>query len=208
MVAQLIALAAVLAAILVPFAVEWFKGTKWKDEQNRIIGINAWAEQVAPPGTPPGYCHLKYVVRNGSNNDITDIAVVPPGRDKLRFVSVVHAGGKHEEVDPNLRALDPTFADYPVELLFTDSWGILWHKHRKVERVKALHSSPRTIRDYTPHHRNPNGMSSAIRQGSIIFAACIVAAMIAYGIAASKPPDSTTEKPSPEATASTKKAGS
>ncbi|WP_143673828.1 hypothetical protein [Streptomyces sp. or20] len=208
MVAQLIALAAVLAAVLVPFAVEWFKGTRWKDEQNRIIGINAWAEQVTPPGTPAGYCHLKYVVRNGSSNDITDVAVVPPGRDKLRFVSVVHASGKHEEVDPALRVLDPSFADYPVELLFTDSWGILWHKHRKVERVKALHSSPRTIRDYCPHHRNPNGMSSAMRQGLITFAACLVAAAIAYGVAAFGFSSNATDKPSPKAPAATKKAGS
>ncbi|MEU8933333.1 hypothetical protein AB0D30_26050 [Streptomyces sp. NPDC048409] len=185
MLAQLLAVAAVLAAIVVPFAVEWFKGTRWKDEQNRVIGVNAWAEQVTLPSTPPGYCHLQYVVRNGSNNDITDVAVVPPGRDKLRFMPVVHAATQESEIDPNLRQLDPSFNDYPIEVLFTDNWNLHWHQHRELERVKVVNSNPRTIRDYAPHPRNPRGMSKVRREALLVFAGCTVAALLAYGIAAS-----------------------
>jgi len=206
-VAQLLALASVLVALIVPFAVEWFKGTRWKDEQNRIIGVNAWAEQITPSGTPAGYCHLRYVVRNASNNDITDVAVVPPGRDKLRFTPVVHGGTQESEVDPNLRQLDPNFSDYPVELLFTDSWGLHWHQHRRLERVQAVNSNPRTIRDYTLHSRNPKGMNVARRQGFLVLSGCLVAAMLAYGIAASDVGNSD-KSPEPDSTSPRKKTGS
>jgi hypothetical protein len=205
-VAQLLALAAVLVAILVPFGVEIYKGTRWKDEQNRVVSINAWAEQVTPSGTPSGYCHLKYVVSNGSGNDIMDVAVVPPGRDKLRFVHVIHAGTTEEEVDPNLRKLDPNFSDYPVELLFTDRWGLLWHQHRRLERVRAIGPNPRTIRDYEPH-RNPRGMAAVWRQGLAIVAGCFVVAAVAFGIAVGVDDPGDGNSPKPGSTAPTKKAG-
>ncbi|MFD9001141.1 hypothetical protein ACFV0T_09265 [Streptomyces sp. NPDC059582] len=216
MLAQLIALASVLVALIAPFAVEWFKGTKWKDEQNRVIGVNAWAEQFSPTGTPPGYCHLKYVVRNSSPNDITDVAVVPPGRDKLRFIPVVNAGAQEAEVDPNLRQLDAAFSSYPVELVFTDSWNLLWHQHRRLERVKAVNAIPRTIRDYIPHPRNPQGMATARRRGLLVLAGCIVAAIVSYGVSSSglaapnsnSPKNKTTESPNQSPSGRAKKAGS
>ncbi|MFF3879184.1 hypothetical protein [Streptomyces sp. NPDC001978] len=216
MVAQLIALASVLVALIAPFAVEWFKGTRWKDEQNRVIGVNAWAEQFTPPGTPPGYCHLKYVVRNSSPNDITDVAVVPPGRDKLRFIPVVHAGAQESEVDPNLRQLDASFSNYPVELVFTDSWSLLWHQHRRLERVTAVNAMPRTIRDYVTHPRNPQGMAVARRRGLLMLAGCVVAAIVAYGVASSglatpgpeSPKNKNTESPKQSPSRQAKRAGS
>ena len=204
MVAQLIALAAVLVALVVPFAVEWFKGTRWKDEQNRVIGVNAWAEQVTPVGTPTGYCHLKYVVQNGSPNDITDVAVVPPGRDKLRFIPVVRAGTQESEIDPNLRQIDVGFNNYPVELVFTDRWNLLWHQHRRLERVKSANSIPRTIRDYVVHPRNPQGMAVAGRRGLLVLAGCLVAAIVSYGVSSSGVGGPDTDSPKPENSKSAK----
>lgn len=141
-----------------------------------------------PNSLPPvahaaGYCHLKYIVSNGSGNDIADVAVVPPGRDKLQFVHVIHAGSKAFEVDSALRKMDPQFADYPVELLFTDRWGLTWYVHWRMDRVKSLVPNPRTIRDYRPH-RNPQGMATLRRQGYAMLAGVVVVVAVACGVVA------------------------
>ncbi|MDC7337195.1 hypothetical protein PQR15_12625 [Streptomyces lydicus] len=204
-----------LVSLIVPFAVEWWKGTKWRDEQNRVLGVDAWAEQFTPIGTPPGYCHLRYIIRNNSPNDITDVAVVPPGRDKLRFAPVVHAGSQHSEVDPNLRQIDPVFSHYPVELLFTDRWNIIWYQQRELRRVKEVNSHPRTIRDYATHSRNPRGMVVARRQGYLVLAGCVVAALVSVGVSASglgasdgqSPKQGTPESPKPSHSRPAEKAG-
>ncbi|WP_405728933.1 hypothetical protein OG607_27500 [Streptomyces sp. NBC_01537] len=216
MLAQLVAIASVLVALIGPFAVEWWKGTKWKDEQSRVLGVDAWAEQFAPVGTPSGYCHLKYVVRNNSQNDIADVAIVSPGRDKLRFIPVVHAQSQEFEIDPNLRQIDTAFSHYPVELLFADRWNIIWYQHREFQRVKTNSSNPRTIREYVIHPRNPKGMAAARHQGLLVFAGCVVAALVALGISASglgapdgpSPKQGTTESPKPSNSRSAGKAGS
>jgi len=175
---------AVLATVVTPFAVEWFKGTRTNEAQAHISGINAWAEEVVPtsPACPTGYCHLKYVIRNNSSNEIRQVAVVQPGRDKLNYIPAIQAGApQYEEVDPGLRRIDPSFAGYPVEIIFTDSRGRTWHKHRITERVRSLVAHPSAIRDYEPY-RNPVGINVVTwRVLSTILALAVVAAL-SYGI--------------------------
>ncbi|MEV5383882.1 hypothetical protein [Streptomyces sp. NPDC052721] len=184
MVTEILTAVGVVVALATPFLVEIYKGSRANDEQNHISGINAWAEEFVPPsaGCPPGYCHLKYVIRNASGNDIHQVAVVQPGRDKLNFIPVVHAGGPdYVEIDPGLRLVDPAFAGYPVEITFVDSKGRTWHKHRVSERVRPLLAHPRSIRDYESH-KNPRGMKTVARQVLLAGVAIVITSALTYGM--------------------------
>ncbi|MGA4842135.1 hypothetical protein [Streptomyces sp. G45] len=180
---EILAILGVVVAFVTPFLVEVYKRSRANDEQSHISGINAWAEQFVPtsPACPPGYCHLKYVIRNASGNDIRQVAVVQPGRDKLSFVPFIQSGGPdYEEIDPGLRMMDPAFASYPVEIIFVDSKGRTWHKRQVSERIRPLLPHPQLIRDYEPC-KNPRGVKVLSQQVPWVVALA-VAVMVATNL--------------------------
>ncbi|MFB6550242.1 hypothetical protein [Streptomyces sp. NPDC056405] len=180
MAAVVVGIMAVIAALVAPILQEIFKKTRINDALAYISGIHASAEEVILPACPPGYCHLKYVIRNNSSNAITKAAIIQPGRDKLNMVNLISPGGvSHEEIDPQLRQVSVGFTTYPVAFLFTDNLGRTWHKRTfgAPERVKAKVTHPESIDDFEKY-RNPDGWAAVGRRAT---AALLVVAFLASG---------------------------
>lgn len=180
--ALLISVFAVAVGAVVPFVVEIYKGTRATQEQSYIAGISACAELAASaPGTPAGYCHLKYVIINQSQNAIHDVIVVQPRWRPQHPISVINAGTRHEEEDLTLRRIDPGFTSYPVGIIFKDGQGRVWHKHHVAERVRKAIDPPRTVHDYVPH-KNPLGMTRVSKWVGGGLASLVLLGFLTFGI--------------------------
>ncbi|MGW6257017.1 hypothetical protein [Streptomyces sp. NPDC055085] len=182
--ALLISILAVVVSAVVPFIVEVYKNTRSNQEQNYITGISACAELVATsPGTPTGYCHLKYVIINNSGNAIHEVIVVQPRWRPQQPINVINATTQHEEQDLTLRLEDPGFTSYAVGIIFKEGQGRLWHKHHVAERVRKVMDPPRSVHDFVPY-KNPLGMATVGKRVGLGLAAFVMLIFPIYGIVA------------------------